>query len=49
MKFRIFFELSVPRPFYPVSASLAQGRLTLPKRRFVCRPDKLAFTGTEPV
>ena len=36
-------------PVYPVSASLAQGRLTLPKLRFVCRPDELAFTGTEPV
>ena len=49
MQFGIFFELSVPRPFDPVSASLAQGRLTLPKLRVVCRPDKLAFTGTEPV
>ena len=36
-------------PVYPVSASLAQGRLTLPELRFVCRPDELAFTGTEPV
>ena len=49
MKFGIFFELSVPRPFDPVSASLAQGRLTLPKLRFVCRHDELVFTGTEPV
>lgn len=36
-------------PAYPVSASVATGRVTLPELRYVCRPDELAFTGTEPV
>jgi len=36
-------------PVYPVSASLSRGRVTLPKLRFVCRPDELAFTGTETI
>jgi hypothetical protein len=36
-------------PVYPVSASLTRGRVTLPKLRFVCRPDELAFTGTESI
>lgn len=36
-------------PVYPVSASIATGRVTLPKLRFVQRPDEMAFTGTEPV
>jgi hypothetical protein len=37
------------RPTWPVSASIAIGRLSLPKLRYVCRPGELAFTGTEPV
>lgn len=36
-------------PWYPVSATVATGRLTLEPVRFVCRPDVLAFEGTEPV
>jgi hypothetical protein len=36
-------------PYHPVSASIAVGGLTLPRLRFVSRPDELAFTGTEPV
>jgi hypothetical protein len=34
-------------PTYPVSASLAVADITLPRVRFVCRPDVLAFEGTE--
>jgi len=36
-------------PWYPVSASIATGSLTLHRLRYVCRPDELAFTGTEAV
>jgi hypothetical protein len=36
-------------PYYPVSASIAVGAITLQPLRFVCRPDEMAFTGTEPV
>jgi hypothetical protein len=36
-------------PYYPVSASIATGTVTLHRLRFVCRPDELAFTGTETV
>jgi hypothetical protein len=36
-------------PCFAVSASLASANLTIPRMRFVCRPDALAFTGTEPV
>lgn len=36
-------------PVYPVSASLAVASITLPRVRFVCRPDVLAFEGTESV
>jgi hypothetical protein len=36
-------------PVYPVSASLASADVTLPPIRFVCRPDVLAFEGTESV
>ena len=36
-------------PWYPVSASIAVGTLTLHPLRYVCRPDELAFTATEPV
>jgi hypothetical protein len=32
---------------HPVSASLPRGTLTLAPLRYVCRPDELAFTGTE--
>jgi hypothetical protein len=37
------------RPVCPVSASLTVGEVTLPPVRFVCRPDVLAFEGTESV
>ena len=47
MKFGIFFETSVPR--HPVSASVVSASITLPPIRFVCRPDVLAFAGTEKV
>jgi hypothetical protein len=36
-------------PYYPISASITVARITLPPVRFVCRPDVLAFTGTERV
>ena len=36
-------------PVYPVSASVCTADVTLPKLRFVCRPDVTAFEGTEPV
>jgi hypothetical protein len=36
-------------PWYPVAASIALGSVTLLPIRYVCRPDELAFTGTEPV
>lgn len=39
--------LLVPRRI--VSASMTSGKVELPALRFVCRPDELAFTGTEPV
>jgi len=34
-------------PVYPVSAIYCAGRMTLPRIRFVCRPDVWAFDGTE--
>lgn len=37
------------RPVYPVSASLAVANIAIPPIRFVCRPDVLAFDGTESV
>lgn len=37
------------RPSHPVSASLTLGSVTLPALRYVCRPDVLAFEGTERV
>jgi len=37
------------RPVYPVSASIAVADVTLPRIRFVCRPDVWAFDGTEAV
>jgi len=36
-------------PYYVVSGSVALGDVTIPPVRFVCRPEELAFTGTEPV
>jgi hypothetical protein len=36
-------------PYHPVSASVVSARITLPPIRFVCRPDVLAFEGTEKV
>lgn len=36
-------------PYYPVSASIAAADIRLPPVRFVCRPDVLAFQGTEGV
>ena len=37
------------RPSNPVAALLTKGSVTLPALRYVCRPDILAFTGTERV
>ncbi len=37
------------RPAHPVAASLAAANVTLSPIRFVCRPDVLAFEGTESV
>jgi hypothetical protein len=36
-------------PYHPIATSLAQGQIVLQPIRFVCRPDELAFTGTEAV
>jgi hypothetical protein len=36
-------------PSHPVTASVAVGSITLPRVRFVSRPDVLAFEGTESV
>jgi hypothetical protein len=36
-------------PYHPVSASIALGTIELHRLRYVCRPDELAFTGTESV
>jgi len=36
-------------PTTPISASLCEGAVVLPRLRFLCRPDELAFTGTEAV
>jgi len=36
-------------PCYPVSALFTLARLTLPRLRYVCRPDVLAFEGSERV
>src|SRR5262249_47982785 len=35
-------------PYFAVSASVASAEIVIPRMRFVCRPDVLAFTGTEP-
>lgn len=37
------------QPYHAVSSSFALGAITLHRLRFVCRPDEVAFTGTEPV
>jgi hypothetical protein len=37
------------RPTHPVSASFSLAAVTLPALRYVCRPDVLAFEGTERV
>ncbi|MEX0948661.1 MAG: acetoacetate decarboxylase family protein [Acidimicrobiia bacterium] len=37
------------QPYHAVSASIALGAITLHRLRFVCRPEELAFTGTEPI
>jgi hypothetical protein len=34
-------------PYFAVSASLANADITIPRMRFVCRADVLAFQGTE--
>lgn len=36
-------------PYHPVSSSIGVGRIEIPPVRFVCRPDVLAFQGTESV
>jgi hypothetical protein len=36
-------------PYYVVAASVAVEEVTMPAVRFVCKPEELAFTGTEPV
>jgi hypothetical protein len=36
-------------PYYPVSASIAVGGVTIQRLRYVSKPEELAFTGTEPV
>jgi hypothetical protein len=34
-------------PYFAVSASLTSATIVIPRMRFVCRPDALAFSGTE--
>ena len=36
-------------PYHPVSASIALGTITVQRLRYLCRPDEVAFTGTEVV
>jgi hypothetical protein len=36
-------------PVHPVTATIAAGSITIPRLRYVCRPDVLAFEGTERV
>ena len=36
-------------PYFAVSASVAAGELALQKLRYLCKPDELAFSGTETV
>ena len=35
------------QPAYPISAIFGVGAVTLPRLRYVCRPDVMAFEGTE--
>jgi hypothetical protein len=37
------------QPVYPIAATLAVADITIARARFVCRPDVLAFDGTEVV
>ena len=37
------------RPYHPVSATVAVGQVTIPKLRFLSRPDVNAFEGTEKI
>jgi hypothetical protein len=39
----------VVQPYHAVSSSIAHGAIELHRLRFVCRPEELAFTGTEPI
>jgi hypothetical protein len=36
-------------PYHPISATIATADLVIPPPRFTCRPDVLAFEGTEPI
>jgi hypothetical protein len=36
-------------PYHPVAASITLADILIPSLRFICRPDELAFTGTEKV
>lgn len=36
-------------PYYPVSASVGRGDVTIQRLRYVCKPEELAFTGTETI
>lgn len=36
-------------PYHPVSASIGVGRIEIPPVRFVCRPEVMAFQGSESV
>ncbi len=36
-------------PYLVIASSVAKMELTIPTIRFVCKPEELAFTGTEPV
>ena len=36
-------------PYLVIASSVAKMELTIPAIRFVCKPEELAFTGTEPV
>jgi hypothetical protein len=37
------------RPSDPIAASFSVANVTLPRLRYVCRPDVLAFEGSERV
>jgi hypothetical protein len=36
-------------PYHPISATIATADVVIPPPRFTCRPDVLAFEGTEPI